>query len=269
MKIKAFLIIMMLILTSASLFGQTGNEEVVVFGLVTDLQKKPISGANILVDGEETYITTDDKGYFKLSVKPGSDSISVVALNYPVGISAISEKPIIFRLYSLSDSTTSLQLSKLSSVRSVNDVPVSHADSDFSLQKSKLSGIKSVNSVDGQVDNRYSIDNSIYGMVDETASISIIDGRNRKYDSYTSIFDMLRGTAGVYVRGTQVSIRGAISFNPGANQPLFLVNGIQWSIDEIESIMPSSVKQIQVIKGPSASIYGTRGAAGVISITLK
>ena len=67
------------------------------------------------------------------------------------------------------------------------------------------------------------------------------------------------------VSGTNINIQGAASFYSGT-QPLFVVDGT--IVDSIDDIIPSQVKSIEVLKGPAASIYGSRGANGVILITL-
>jgi len=272
MNIKVLFIIMIIILPITASFGQGDRKDIVVFGLVTDIQKKPIIGAHILVDGEETNTTTDDKGYFKLSVRPDAVSVSVVALDYAIGTSKISQKPVVFRLYSLTDSASLLRQSRLARIKSVNEEYYSLIDSLYSSQQDRLSGIKSVNVTSGLVDNTTPVKNEVYGLVDETASIPVIDGRNQKYSSYNSIFDMLRGIAGVYV-GLVSSQTGVASITirggAGRAQPLFLVDGLQRDIRDVANIMPSMVKAIQVLKGPEAAVFGTRAAGGVIIITLK
>jgi TonB-dependent SusC/RagA subfamily outer membrane receptor len=50
-------------------------------------------------------------------------------------------------------------------------------------------------------------------------------------------------------------------------EALFVVNGTP--VNSIDNIRPQEVKSIDVLKGPDASIYGSRGANGVILITLK
>jgi TonB-dependent SusC/RagA subfamily outer membrane receptor len=40
------------------------------------------------------------------------------------------------------------------------------------------------------------------------------------------------------------------------------------AVSSIDNISPREVKSISVLKGASAAIYGTRGANGVILITL-
>ena len=84
---------------------------------------------------------------------------------------------------------------------------------------------------------------------------------------YTTIYEMIQGKcAGVQVSGSNIVIRGISTINL-SSQPLFVVDGIE--MDDISHIHPRDVKAIHVLKGSSASIYGSRGANGVILITLK
>ena len=225
---------MLILFPITTSIGQENRKKITVTGLVTDIHKIPIEDAIILVDGEETNTVTNKRGPFKIDVAPETDSISVVALNYPVGKAAVSDRPIVFRLYPLTDSTSL-------------------------YNQDMIAGGKPVSVV--------------YGQVDETGSVSKVNGQNRKFDSYNSIYDMLRGIPGVQViQGggllpeNRVIIRGEASIT-NATSPLYLVNGMERS--EISDILPSMVKDIEILKGPSASIYGTRGAYGVILITLE
>jgi TonB-dependent SusC/RagA subfamily outer membrane receptor len=76
---------------------------------------------------------------------------------------------------------------------------------------------------------------------------------------------MLRGQPGVEVNGSRITIRGAASFY-GSTEPLIVVDGI--IVSSLEGISPQSVKSIEILKDSSSSIYGSRGANGVILITL-
>ena len=109
-----------------------------------------------------------------------------------------------------------------------------------------------------------------YGTVDRksmTTNVGQIDGTNPKYDSYPNIYEMIKGeVAGVQVSGTKITIQGVTSINSGTD-PLLVVDGM--AVGSIADISPRIVKSIEVLKGPSASIYGSRGANGVILITLK
>ena len=77
---------------------------------------------------------------------------------------------------------------------------------------------------------------------------------------------MLRGEVpGVQVNGTSIRIQGASSLTL-STEPLFVVDGV--TVNSIDHILPQMVKSIQVLKGSSAAIYGSRGANGVLLINL-
>lgn len=65
-----------------------------------------------------------------------------------------------------------------------------------------------------------------------------------------------------------IRIRGSNTIT--GNAPLYVVNGSIIDEKDFSKINPSSIKNIEVLKGASAtSIYGERGANGVIVVTLK
>jgi TonB-dependent starch-binding outer membrane protein SusC len=97
-----------------------------------------------------------------------------------------------------------------------------------------------------------------------TTTISKIDGDNRNA-SYQNIYEILQADPSVLVSGRKIYIRGINSIN--SNDPLFIVNGIP--VSSIDDISAKSVKSIEILKGSEASIYGSRGANGVIMITLN
>ena len=92
-----------------------------------------------------------------------------------------------------------------------------------------------------------------------------VDGQNPSFASYQSIYDMIRGRfPGVEVSGNRIKIMGSSSLNI-STEPLFVVDGV--IVNSIDDISPQDVKSIEVLKGPEASVYGMRGANGVIVIT--
>lgn len=85
--------------------------------------------------------------------------------------------------------------------------------------------------------------------------------------TYRDIYEMIQGKcAGVQVMGDKILIRGINSIN-SSTDPLFVVDG--QPVTDISHINPNDVKSISVLKDSAASIYGNRGANGVIIITLK
>ncbi|MBO0948370.1 MG2 domain-containing protein [Fibrella forsythiae] len=88
-----------------------------------------------------------------------------------------------------------------------------------------------------------------------------------------TIFDILRSrVAGVQVSGgglePTVQIRGAANFS-GVIEPMFMIDGMAVDKSAISSIMPSDVAYIDVIKGASAALLGSRGAGGGINVIMK
>lgn len=111
---------------------------------------------------------------------------------------------------------------------------------------------------------------SIHGTADNVLTLRDIPAA----DSYTDIFQLMQGRVpGVQITRSgysyNVQIRGVTSIS-GSNQPLFLLDGMPLSdIDGLVGIPPTVVERIEVLKGASAAIYGSRGGSGVIAVFTK
>ena len=87
---------------------------------------------------------------------------------------------------------------------------------------------------------------------------------------------ILQRASGVVVteRGGQyaVTIRGGYNSFDGNVQPLFVVNGQPIGRDfnsAAQAIMGQEISSVRVLKDSDASLYGVRGASGVIEIKAK
>jgi TonB-dependent SusC/RagA subfamily outer membrane receptor len=66
-----------------------------------------------------------------------------------------------------------------------------------------------------------------------------------------------------------VTIRGKGSIN-GSNTPLYIIDGVQVNAADFATINPGDIESYNILKDASStSIYGSRGANGVIVITTK
>lgn len=88
-----------------------------------------------------------------------------------------------------------------------------------------------------------------------------------------TIFDFIQGrVAGVIVSGSgmnaTVQIRGSSNFQ-GVVEPLFILDGAPTTKDAMYNLPVTDVESIDVLKGPSAAIYGSRGGGGVIAVYTK
>lgn len=130
----------------------------------------------------------------------------------------------------------------------------------------RLGGGAPPSTMDEQLKTEDEVINTGYGSSSKkalTTTIRKIDGDN-KNASYQNIYEMLQVDPSIQISGRKITIRGINSIN--STDPLIIVNGIP--VSSIDDISPRSVKSIEVLKGSNASVYGSRGANGVIMITL-
>jgi len=112
---------------------------------------------------------------------------------------------------------------------------------------------------------------------DLTGSVSSINDKQLKDIPINSAAEALTGRlAGVQVitsegapgAEVQIKIRGGGSITQ-SNDPLYIIDGIQVE-DGLNSLSPQDIASVDVLKDASAtSIYGARGANGVVIITTK
>lgn len=87
--------------------------------------------------------------------------------------------------------------------------------------------------------------------------------------SYNDMVEYLKGrVAGVTVMADGIRIRGVNSINSGLD-PLILQDGVEIGFSTLKTIPPREVTSVEVLKGPDASLYGVRGANGVIILHMR
>ena len=109
-----------------------------------------------------------------------------------------------------------------------------------------------------------------YGSTDkDNLTYSVASVKMEEQDaSYSDMYEYLRGrVAGVTIGpDNSIRIRGNNSIN-SSNEPLILLDGVE--IADLGAVSPNDVYSVDVLKDASSSIYGVRGANGVILITTK
>lgn len=231
MKRGIILLMIFSLIISVNIEGQKSNKKNIVSGYITDVNNQPVAGAMILADRLETGVVTSKKGFYKVRITPETRMIGVYS-----ELNGSAETPV--------DGGPEINIVLYGNYAIQDFIPSIPADEEM------------VNIGYGRVRKK-----------DLTAPTGQIDGQDNKYDSYTSIYDMIRGEVpGVQVTGTQILIRGISSIN-SSNDPLLVVDGMP--VSSIDNISPREVKSISVLKGSDAAIYGTRAAGGVILIDLK
>ena len=109
-------------------------------------------------------------------------------------------------------------------------------------------------------------------------SVSKLGGEEVKLQPVGSFDKLLQGKvpgllsqsqSGQPGRPADVTIRGKGSIN-GSNAPLYIIDGVQVTSADFATLNPADIESYSILKDASAtSIYGSRGANGVIVITTK
>jgi iron complex outermembrane receptor protein len=203
----------------------------IISGTVTDAANgETLIGANILIPGTTTGTITDIDGSFTLEI---SNDTKVVEVSYTG-----------YNNFTLPITSESFYKIGLSAGKILEEVLVIGYGT---IKKSDKTG--AVTSVTAAELNTGRLSDPIEGLQGKAAGVTISK------------------QGGDPNGGFSVNIRGAASFTSGTG-PLFVVDGVP-GVDPT-TISPNDIESYNVLKDASStSIYGSRGANGVIIITTK
>ena len=111
-----------------------------------------------------------------------------------------------------------------------------------------------------------------YGHIKDRDKLYAMSSKNESnfdFSRYHSIYEVLSvNFTGVQVINNEIIIRSSTSFTTNASA-LLVVDGREVSKSYFGSIVPSDIAQINILKDASASVYGSRGANGVVVVETK
>ncbi len=226
---KKLLLLLVLICTMLISFAQNRQ----VTGKVTDDNGAPLPGVSVLVKGSKKGTQTDANGNFKIDAPASGDVV--------LQISFTGFKPATVN----ADGSNAVTVKMERDVTALEDVVVI----GYSTVKRK----------------------------DLTGSVSSVNSKQLKDVPISSAAEALQGRlAGVQAISSEgapgaeiiIRVRGGGSITQD-NSPLYIVDGVQ--VDNALSVIsPQDIASIDVLKDASTtSIYGARGANGVVIITTK
>ena len=235
------------ILGSVSLKAQSAQ----VSGTIRDKDGLSLRGASIRVKGTKygAFSTTD--GSFKIGTEGKTDSLIVSLLGYTSVTIPIDK------------SGNVIVVLQTQSIKS-SDVVVTA----LGIEKEKRSVGYATQSLDNNSISVARESNVVNQLAGKIAGVTVIGSPS--------------GIGG----SSRVSIRGERSLNIGNNQPLYVIDGVPISNQQVGSagrsflevdygngagnINPDDIETINVLKGPNATaLYGSRANNGVILITTK
>lgn len=231
MKVKAIFLIVLSVLSISSLMAQKKNAKILITGTVVDASLRPVSNAIVMIDGVNTSSMTDANGNYKIKVNQNAKTIGIVSF-----ANGMKEEAI--------DGRTEINIS-------------------YGKSSQQLEGDMTAPAGEQGVNTGYNVQKRS----DASTPVKTIDGTDKKYASYSSVYEMIsRENSGVRVSGTSIIIQESKDFF-GEVPALLIVDGVP--VGDFSGISPSTVESITVLKGSSAAIYGTRGYGGVVVVTTK
>lgn len=226
----------------------TFAQEIAVSGTVTDQAGLPIPGVNVLVKGTTGGTQTDFDGKFKISAKQGEKLVFSFLGMKTQELSAASNLKV-----KMSDDALELE------GVIVNSLGVEVKKNQMASSYSRVKGTAITDSGENSI---------LKGLSGKASGVSIVSSSGEPGSS------------------AYIQIRGQNSIT-GSTQPLFVIDGIPVSNDEIaggdgtgtadvgqqsrlNDINPSDIESVQILKGVSAAaLWGYRAANGVVLIKTK
>lgn len=225
------LLLVTLLLAPVLLYSQQAT----VKGIVKDMSG-PIAGASIIEKGLPTNgTTTDNKGNFTLTLKGSSQTIIIRSVGYlEQERSARNEAWLEVTLQ-----TSSMELEDVQVVA-------------FGTVK-KVTNTGAVSSIKGDEIRRV-----------PTANVqNTLQGRMPGFFSQQRSGQPGRDASDFYIRGVS-------SLNPAGNQPLIIVDGIQYTYEQLSQINVNEIENISILKDASTTaLFGIKGANGVLVVTTR
>lgn len=230
MKYKILFVLILSLFSFQLSDAQKANKKIKITGTVVDANKIPVVGAILLVDGVQTDVVTDSKGEYSIKVLPAAKTLTVLSLY-----------------------TNEMKAMDINGSTVVN----------FIFDKAGTNTAGQAEKKNETVDIGYGTDKKDQ----TTGSVKKSDINKATGKSYQNIYDMIKSeVAGVRVTGTSIQLQQGPGSFTSSTEPLFVVDGT--IVYDISGVIPSQVRSISLLKGSAASIYGARGANGVIVITL-
>lgn len=225
------LTILFLLLPAVCLFAQSGS----IKGKVITDKNEPLVNVNVMVKGTQFGATTLRNGTFEITNVPfGECTLEVSLIGY-------------------AKKNVSLSLS-------TETKPVTIILTEEAIQGQQI--IVSASKYEQRVQ-------------DLSVSTTVLTSDNISGKNYLTFDDALRFVPGIQMNLEQVSIRGSNGYSKGVGARVLLaVNGIPMysgdTGDIVWELIPiADIEQIEIIKGPASSLYGSTAIGGVINIISK
>lgn len=204
-----------------------------VSGTVIDAEGNPLPGVNVVEQGTTNGVITDLDGNFSITV--GSEA-SVLVFSY---VGYLEESIAV-------GNQTSIDLTMVENIEALEEIVVVGYGS---MERTNVTG--AISTVDAKELEKAPVPNFVEAMRGQVPGVRITR------------------TDGKPGEGVNFLIRGENSLN-NSNDPLIVIDGVPSSGGNLAELNPADIESVNILKDAgAASIYGTRGANGVVLVTTK
>ena len=220
-----------------------------VKGTVYDETGEPFPGVVVMDRKHKLVSTTDVDGRFQLSAVPSDAVLSVEMMGYKTQEIRVAEIKQDLKIYLEQDS----QVLEESVVTGI-----------FTRRKDSFTG--SVQSMTGDEIKRVSNSNVIESLKNLDPSLLVLDNLEAGSNPNAMASMQIRGASTLAAETSGLKS----NFLAKANQPLFILDGFETTLEKVTDMDMNRVQSITILKDASAkAIYGSKGANGVIVIETK
>lgn len=228
-------IVLLLLALPLATFGQ--SQKGAVRGTVTS-ENSPVVGANIALEEIQKGAPSNEKGEFVIrNLEPGTYTLRVSAVGYIPHRQKITVSP---------SDTVSVGIQLLSKTEKLDEVVVTGTMRKTYIKDSPVK----VAVVTPQRLEQGKTSSNIMDLIDSVNGLS------------TQLNCGVCGTNAIRINGVE-----------GANTAVLIdgmpIMGALASVYGLNGISPSIIDQVEVIKGPQSTLYGTRALGGVVNIITK
>ena len=223
------------------------KKSVTVRGFVYDEKKLPLPGVTVRVPGVSLGTATNTQGWFSIDLPMLSGKLEFSFVGYES------------QQVDFNQSTDTLRVVLKEASQAIGEVVVTGI---FNRAKESFTG--AVRTVTREEIQTHYSRNLIQTLANLDPSLRIIQNNDIGSDPNALPELQLRGAT--TLRSTD-DIRNNVS-NYELNQPLFILDGFEVSLERVVDLNDSDIESITILKDASATaLYGSRGANGVIVIT--
>ncbi|MGJ8683400.1 MAG: MG2 domain-containing protein [Nonlabens sp.] len=232
--------------------------ENMVVGKVVDNNGNVLYGVTVAVEGKSHKSFSDYSGNFVIKAKQG-EVLTFKAFGLKTIKTSVNKKAFITAILTYSGNQFYTE-----NIEDYHNI-ISLDSPDYGIEQFSNDG-----RLDANLETAMIADNeeSKYGIVSWSPSDSLNAGFVNTLQGQVAGLNVFANT-GQPGANALIQLRGVNSIN-GNTEPLIVVDGVPISEDDFKSLDPNSIFQTAILKDAAAtSIYGNRGANGVIIISTK